>query len=198
MLTIFNWEYNLEIIQAYSSPVPIIYQQCMNQIKSIVPDDIEYAFIDENLFNGEQQFSFQKGILELLIKKPDRLYMDSDMIMPKWFDFEFEKGKPYIYDGRCGMSAIYANNCPDIINDLLLKNFNPERCTHWIIRENISEFYIIPEEYIIHLHLGSLLRFAESNPNKKKVNNFDCQIGKSKSGEYEFLRINKFDIPFLR
>lgn len=185
----------MKIIQAFKKPIPKLYRMCINQVKSVIPDGVGYTLLNEDFSRVNESFSFQRRIFELLVEDPDRFWIDADMLIPEWFDFDFEPGKPYVYGGSCAISAIYANGCADVIDRVLLSKMNDNKCSHWNIKNAIDEFNIIPRDSILHLHLGSLLRFSDAS--KYDVNgNFHCKIVKDGS-EYSFYEINGFDISKL-
>ena len=118
----------MEIVQAFTtSPIPKIYQYCMDQVKAIVPDGLDYTLVRyETPMNNASKDRFGSSALrlKLLEENLDRFWLDSDMLISsKFFEFEFEKNKPYVFGGLCSASAIYLNNCEEAL-DFLKRNYD--------------------------------------------------------------------------
>lgn len=177
----------MEIIQHFPAPIPKIYEQCMNQVKSMLPVGVTYRVIseDENRVKNRMDSLFRR--LEILNENPEAFVIDPDFLILKPFDFEFKKGKLYVFEGKCSAAAVYVNNCPEAIEDLI-KKFKG-RCFHNEL--NKMDTYKISEDYMMHLHLGAL---RQRNGGK----NTECEIVKNDKNEYEFSWIRGFDGNLLR
>jgi hypothetical protein len=98
---------------------------------------------------------------EYLIEDPWCLYLDTDMMLEKPFDFEFSKdNKPYVYihPAQCPACAIFGNGNTRIIKEIYEQWKSPlnnglYRCICVFIRQRIGEFNFFPSGYLNHLRL---------------------------------------------
>ena len=123
--------------------------------------------------------------LKLLEENLDRFWLDSDMLISsKFFEFEFEKNKPYVFGGLCSASAIYLNNCEEAL-DFLKRNYDGKSCLHKAI-ESSNMFLKIPDEFLLHLTLGILIQMGGGK-------HFNCSINKDENNEFQFSWIKPFN-----
>jgi len=177
-----------EIIQHCTPTMSKLYGECIAQVKTKLPDDVSHRLLctgvlqyAPTLTNEESRISTRMSRLKALRENLSGMWLDSDMMLLKWFDFEFEKGYVYVAgDVGCSASAIFANGCIETIDFLIseFKNF----CIHVVIDKNKDKFKVIPSGYLLHLRLYRLIK-AGGGRNK------NCEIEKE-NDDFKFKWIN--------
>jgi hypothetical protein len=181
----------IEITQWFAGKfIPKIYQQCMNQVKSMVPLSWKY-----NLIIGEgnhQRAKYKSNIIrkELLLENSMRWWIDSDVLILKSLDeLLIKENMPYCYDGNCYATSIFGNGCTETLNEVFSKQKGND-CLCEVIKEHINTFEKIPKEYMLHLHLSRLIETG-------KMENDFCKLKRDINGELVFEKINGFDVEKL-
>jgi hypothetical protein len=154
----------------------------MDQVKSKLPKNVTYTVFSNNgnLSMEESRIASRLKRLAMLKENPDGMWFDSDMMLLKWFDFDFEPGYVYVSGDGCSASAVYVNGCVDII-DFMIKSYK-KSCIHVIIDENRKLFKTIPSGYLLHLNIFRLI-CAGGGKNK------NCEIEKI-GDDFKFKTIN--------
>lgn len=138
----------------------VLYRKCMEKSKVLIP--VDYELIERETDRPE---IYSRSLrLNLLKNDPEGLWLDADCVVNKWFDFEFEKGYPYILrDGGCSAAVIYCNGRTDIFCDLLERQKSSKSCPCVLIESCIDKFRYIPNGYIAHLKLGRLAKNTQKS-----------------------------------
>jgi len=142
-----------------------LYKKCL----SIRPinNSIDHEIITERvLTNGSRSFALDTDIerIAYLQKHPDAWYLDADVVVKKWPDFEMEKGFPYIsYDRiQYDLWCILGNGCQwffDYLMDYYYKcNEDPEPLwIHSLINSKLCDrIKRVSDGYFEHLLLRSI------------------------------------------
>lgn len=173
-----------EIIQHHTLSMSKLYNECMAQVKTKLPEDVSYRLLSSDiaLTNDESRISTRLSRLKALRENSLGMWLDSDIMILKWFDFEFEKGYVYVMgDEGCSAAAIFANGCIETI-DFLINEYKGN-CIHTVIDKNKDKFKVIPSGYLLHLRLYRLIQ-ADGGRNK------NCEI-KKENDDFKFKWINK-------
>jgi hypothetical protein len=150
-----------------------LYRKCLEMRQ--IPEWIDYEIItNRRVTTGDRDFRQDTSIerLAYLQKYPDAWYLDADVIVDKWPDFEMEKGYPYLarldsnyYDDW----AILGNGCQWFF-DLLMERMGDDPKPLWAHRiintELRSKIRPIPKGYFRHLMLSSFVKRCEENPGR--------------------------------
>ena len=146
---------------------PDIYTPWIN--RRVIPDWIDQEIITERISDRVFPTPQENSNIDrytYLQKNPTAWYLDADVIVQKWPDFEMEKGLPYLAC-VCRMYnnwAILANGCAWFF-DYLLDLYEQRKNNHkrlWVQpllnRELKDKIRPIPDGYFIHLSLSMKLR----------------------------------------
>lgn len=174
----------MEVVQYFEGKVPNIYQYCIDDVKRNLPFYVSYNFIDKM---PEKYKCAPDGYplpvrrytvaqrLELLIENPQRMWVDTDVLVHRWPSFQYLPGKPYIFNKTCSVSIIYCNGCPEIIKDVL-GEFNKNKgwlCACKIIEGMKDKFYEFPNGCFQHLQLGKIMG---TKGNWIRQSNSECTV----------------------
>jgi len=187
----------MEIIQYFFPPIPGIYQFCLDNVKAVAEKmGIKYTLIQDRIevpaeyitanLNQSIRDSTDWIRLKWLTVDPERFWIDADMLIVKPFDFEFKKGKPYIINDMCPAAALYGNSCKEQMDKLF--SLERVRNLHRNVEKRLSnDYYMIPNGYILHLHLGCML-------GANRLQNQFCKL-KKENGELVFETIKGYALP---
>jgi hypothetical protein len=141
------------------------YRKCVES--RIIPDWVDHELITQRvLTEGKRPFTEDTDIERLyhMQKNPNAWYLDADVEIIKWPDFEMEPGYPYIsyhepsrwHDNWC----ILGNGCQSFFDDLMQRyeKFNGDPPVWWShelfngeLKDKIKK---LPEGYFKHLYYG--------------------------------------------
>jgi hypothetical protein len=184
----------IEVIQWFNGPIPKIYRQCMDKIKEAAfQAGFKYELFDKKIYAHNQDVRKVSDEYRhfLMIENPQRWWIDSDMLpIGDLSEIKFEPGKPYCHDSKSPESAIYANGCIEQIErwyEAIEKGISIQK----MLEINRSTYNTIPPGYLLHLHLGCMVKF-------KMMKNDHCTLTKSENGELNFESIELYNIEKLR
>ena len=182
----------MELVQFHTRPtLTPAREQCLKLAKAAVPAEVSYEFSDQfpvdprsidpavdrgdRAFGNRQSYSLTQASdlvkFKLASERPQMVWMDSDTVIDKWFDFPL-KGKPYFnYNGSPDIAVFYVNDCPEFFANLLRRYRDDEkvvrstRRVEWaqmFLREMSKDIYLIPEGYFRHFAIGHVDRGSGS------------------------------------
>jgi hypothetical protein len=175
----------------YDDGLRPIYQQCMDQARSRMPQDINYSLITKT--ECEARYIDYRAVSDVIRLKyaasdPNMVWLDTDILIKKWPDFEFKKGKTYINDSS--VSVIFVNGCTEFYKHLwdIYQQTEELNYSGWFQRlilkhKEIIEY--IPTGYFAHCALSHAIFAGEGFTN---YGNTDFTITK-KDGELS-LKVN--------
>lgn len=149
------------IVQYHIGEIRGERQNCVQQLKASLPENIKYELITKEIkipeYKGKKSIRKDSGFVRLILLKenPDRIWVDTDITCNKWP--LIEEGKPHIYGGKCSASIMYLKGFNNI--DLLIKEFQKSYylCMHYLLYKRVK-FSLIPADNFNHLQLGSKMR----------------------------------------
>jgi len=158
----------MKIIQ-YDDGLRPIYRQCIHHVIEKKPKEIEHVLIEKAEI--EARCDDYRGVSNVLrvqeaCKNPDMLWLDSDILVKKWPDFEFKPGKPYFAHGLSGNPEnwiFYVNGRCDYFQSLMDRYIENKGWTdlYWMarmIQANPKEVELFPRGYFIHLYLSRAVK----------------------------------------
>lgn len=156
------------IVYQYDDGAREAYKECLEQVRTTVPLECQLRVLKKSdVFPNCDDYRAVSNILRvnLACVTPDMVWLDSDILVDKWFDFPLKKGKVYFGRGEAGKPEAWAfivNGRTDFFQ-AMYKKFCDEKPKNiwWIsefIQENIDETELIPDGYLTHLMLSRAIR----------------------------------------
>lgn len=178
------------IIQ-YDDGVRPIYAKFIGQVKSHIPTNVIHTLIKKsnlNVRNGDYRALSEIVRLTYAASNPYMVWLDSDVLIKKWVDFDLKPGKPY--KSKTWNEAIFfVNGCCDFFQKLLdeYNNNNEEIYKPCWLRQMFldheSEFEMIPDGYFVHLAMSQAILAGNNFDN---CGNNDYNLYKDKNDELQF------------
>lgn len=159
----------MKIVQWHNGDLQGVYKQCVDQLRSNLPDEYEYEMITD--ISQYNEIDWNAGIrsatdalrIHLLHDDPDLIWADTDiMIYPGApIAFPMESGMIYAYQNTNFLDSpvIYGNRRRDVFKKILDKYYSgiSHKCG-WLqslIDNEFREYFRpIPPGNFIHLNLG--------------------------------------------
>jgi hypothetical protein len=140
-----------------------LYQQILDLRK--LPEGYEQVVVTEKLFDGKiDRLDYQSDFdrITYLKNSPDAWYLDCDIVIKKWPDFELEKGYVYCYQERgCiyDTCVTFGNGQKDYFEHLYKECCEGKRYIHTVIDEDLKDrTRKIPDGYFEHLVLHAVAK----------------------------------------
>ena len=171
-----------------------IYSKAIDQVMSSKPASVRHTLITSSCGHDVRNSDYRAAseivrLTEACIN-PEMFWLDSDVLIKKWPDFEFKPGKPYCSE-KWFEAIFFVNGCCDFFRDLF-KEYENKRLhkSCWLrrlFRDHLKEFELIPEGYFVHMTLSAAVLARENFSNYATK---DFRVFRDKNGEL------KFDIRF--
>jgi len=153
----------MKIVQFFNSDkIPECYKFFMDKIKNDKPQNVQYKLITKFPQNfdlskfSDIRFASSLFRLQYLRDNPDSIWMDSDIIITKWFDFNPELS--YLFKGPYECVMYISHNDRELVSEII-NNFSvfDKRHMSSLLAKYKHRFQIIPEGYFKHLAIGLTL-----------------------------------------
>ena len=163
------------IIQFTDNKYPF-YNDYIAQVKQSLPENVEYELVTKtNIIPNCNDYRATSNIIrcDLASKNPNMIWMDIDVTINKWFDFEWKKGKVYFAQNNAGRFinwAFYVNGRCDFFTDMM-KYYEETKPNHiqWFYQYCLTrrdEIELIPNGYLNHEMMSVTLQ--------SKINKYGC------------------------
>jgi len=176
------------VIVQYDNGIRPIYAKCINQVKANLPVGVKHDLISHNgvtVRNNDYRAASEVVRLVEAASTPDMMWIDSDVLIKKWPNFEFKKGRPYCSE-KWWEAIFYVNDCCEFFQGLLKEYDDKNLCKPCWLRQlfidHRFEFEMIPEGYFVHLALSSAILAGDT------FNNYggkDYNVYRDKNGELQ-------------
>jgi hypothetical protein len=151
----------MNIIQYDDGKRPI-YAKAINQVRSSIPSGVTHNLIHSTGYtacNDDYRAISETLRLTQASVNPKMMWLDSDVLIKKWPDFEFKPGKPYC-SKKHWEAIFYVNDCCEFFKEMLYdsKRFSHRPC--WLrkmFQDRKSSFEFIPEDYFIHMTFSAAI-----------------------------------------
>jgi len=154
------------IVYQYDDGKHGAYSTCTKQVKGSLPSSIDYMLLTStSIAPNCEDYRATSNLLrcKLASEYDDMVWLDSDIILDKWFDFEIKPGKPYFAQGIFGLPenwAFIVNGCTDFFKEAL-KTSKDCKDIWWLakfIQANKDSVEYIPKGYLTHLMLSRAIK----------------------------------------
>ena len=170
----------------YDDGLRPIYAKCIEQARSRIPESVEYTLVQHTDCKARcQDFRAVSDVLRLRMasERPDMVWLDSDVLIKKWPDFEFKKGRPYLNDRTA--SVIFVNGCTELFKNLwnlyeIDMDLNYPGWLQYLVKEYKDEFEYLPAGYFVHCCLSQAIQAGENFSN---YGTSDFRITKEENGQ---------------
>jgi hypothetical protein len=140
-----------------------IYHKMINQAKSMIPGDVDYMMLTySTCLPRNKDYRAMSDVIRLkyLATQPNMIWLDTDVLIKKWPDFELEPGHPYVNDDSG--SIVFCNGCTDFFSKLWEQYEADESINYvgWfqeIIYDNKKFFRFLPHGYFVHVGMSKAI-----------------------------------------
>jgi hypothetical protein len=145
----------------YDDGLRPIYQQCIAQAKNKLPATVDYMLITYSHHKPRNNdYRAMSDIIRLnqAAAQPNMIWLDSDVLIKKWIDFDLLPGKVYINDRTA--SVIIVNGCTEFFAKLWRIYEQTEELDYpgWLQRllfkHGEGKIEYLPKEYFVHCELS--------------------------------------------
>lgn len=149
------------------------YLTCLEQVKRSLPSSVDHILLTyTSILPNCEDYRATSNLLrcKLASEHGDMVWLDSDILIDKWFDFELQPGKPYFAQGLFGLPenwAFIVNGCTDFFKRVLDASTDAKDLW-WMakyIQDHKDEVGYIPKGYLTHLTLSRAIKSGASFKN---------------------------------